>query len=153
MIRTEKRLRLCICLLAVTLVFIWGNSLLPGEISQAFSDWDKALLAKLLPGGSGDSAGQGSGLLRKLAHFTEFTVLGMLLCWLFGMLQKKRYWPLLWGMAAACVDETIQIFVPERSPGLKDVAIDSCGVLVGLILLHIGHTCFKKRSTQQSLED
>ena len=153
MIRTEKRLRLCICLLAVTLVFICGNSLLPGEISQAFSDWVKALLAKLLPGGSGDSAGQGSGLLRKLAHFTEFTVLGMLLCWLFGMLQKKRYWPLLWGMAAACVDETIQIFVPGRSPGLKDVAIDSCGVLVGLILLHIGHTCFKKRSTQQSLED
>ena len=151
MIRTEKRLRICICLLVCNLIFIWGNSLLPGELSQAFSDWVKALIARLLPGSV--SADSGGGLLRKIAHFTEFTALGAVLAWLFGMLRKKRRWPFLWGVAAACVDETIQVFVPHRGPGLKDVAIDSCGVLTGLILLHIGHTYLKKRSTQQILED
>ena len=153
MIRTEKRLRLCAFLLTAMLVFIWGNSLLPGAVSQAFSDWVKALLAKLLPGGSGGPAGQGSGLLRKIAHFTEFAALGMLLGWLAGMLQKRKPLPFAGGVLAACVDETIQIFVPGRSPGLKDVAIDSGGVLTGLILLWIGHTCFKRRSAQQFLED
>lgn len=39
MIRTDKRLRLCVTLLVLILVFIWGNSLMPGEVSQAISNW------------------------------------------------------------------------------------------------------------------
>ena len=49
---------LCIWLIAFNVAFIWGNSLLPGEISQAFSDWVKALLSFLL---SGESTGSGAG--------------------------------------------------------------------------------------------
>ena len=101
----------------------------------------------------GGAASEGSGLLRKLAHFTEFTALGMCLGWLFGMLQKKKVWPLLCGVLAACIDETIQIFVPDRGPGLLDVGIDSCGVLAGIFLLYFGHTYLKKRSTNTTLED
>lgn len=145
MIRTEKRLRICTVLLVAVLVFIWGNSILPGEVSQAFSDWVKSMLAGLF---SGDGTGSGgSGMLRKIAHYMEFAALGFLLGWLFGMLRKGKILPVGCGVMAACVDETIQFFVPGRSPGLKDVAIDSCGVLTGLILLWIGHTYFKKRST------
>lgn len=150
MIRTDKRLRLCTILLVLTLVFIWGNSLMPGNVSQAFSDGVKDILFGALSGGT---VSEGSGLLRKLAHFTEFTALGMCLGWLFGMLQKKKAWPFLCGVLAACVDETIQIFVPDRSPGLLDVGIDSFGVLAGILLLHFGHTYLKKRSTNTTLED
>lgn len=145
MIRTEKRLRLCGALLIAVLVFIWGNSILPGEVSQDFSDWVKSLLAPVFSGGGSGSGG--SGLLRKIAHYTEFTVLGILLGWLFGMLRRGKLLPVGCGVTAACVDETIQFFVPGRSPGLKDVVIDSLGVLTGLILLWIGHTIIKKRST------
>ena len=142
MISPDKRLRLCkVCLLCI-LAFIWGNSLLPGDVSAAFSDWVKSLLEALLPGGGNPR--EGRGLLRKIAHFTEFAALGMTLGWLGSMLQKKRHWPLLLGMAAACIDETIQRFVPGRGPSLRDVAIDSCGVLTGLVLLHLGHTYWKK---------
>ena len=151
MIRTDKRMRLCTALLICNLVFIWGNSLLPGEISGAFSDWVKQLLENLMPEGSQEEIGGGG--LRKIAHFTEFAALGMLLGWLFGMLKKKIAWPVLCGISAACIDETIQRFVPDRGPSVKDVCIDSCGVLTGLILLYLGHTYFKKRSTQQPLED
>ena len=137
MIRTEKRLRLCYTLLILNLCFIWGNSLLPGELSGAFSNWVKDILAALLPG-DGESVG-GGGLLRKLAHFTEFACLGMCLTWLHSMLQKPRYYALLMGVGAACVDETIQRFVPDRGPSLKDVGIDTCGVITGMILLLLGH--------------
>ena len=149
--RTDKRLRLCTALLICNLVFIWGNSLLPGEISGAFSDWVKSLLAQLLP--MGPDNGSGGGLLRKVAHFTEFTALGMLLAWLHGMLQKGKLQPFLWGILAASVDETIQCFVPDRGPGIKDVCIDSAGVLTGIILLWTGYHFVKKRSLKLSLED
>ena len=149
--RTDKRLRLCTALLICNLVFIWGNSLLPGEISGAFSDWVKSLLAQLLPMGPDD--GSGGGLLRKAAHFTEFTALGILLAWLHGMLQKGKLQPFLWGILAASVDETIQCFVPDRGPGIKDVCIDSAGVLTGIILLWTGYHFVKKRSLKLSLED
>ena len=149
--RTEKRLRLCVTLLICNLVFIWGNSLLPGEISGAFSDWVKSLLAHVLPVGPDD--GSGGGLLRKVAHFTEFAALGMCLSWLHGMLQKGKCNAFFWGVAAAAVDETIQRFVPDRGPSIRDVCIDSAGVLTGMILLWTGYHYFKKKSSRQSLED
>ena len=148
---TDKRLRLCIALLICNLIFIWGNSMLPGEISGAFSDWVKSTLARILRIGLINASG--GGLLRKIAHFTEFAALGMLLAWLHGMLQKGKLRPFLWGVAAASADETIQCFVPDRGPAVKDVCIDSAGVLTGIILLWFGYNYVKKRSAKLSLED
>ena len=138
MIRTEKRLRLCTALLVCCLIFIWGNSLLPGEISGAISDGVREILETFFPEGE-TSPQQESFLLRKMAHFTEFAALGACLAWLFGMLGKRKLFPFLCGAAAACVDESIQLFVPGRGPSLRDVGIDTCGVLTGLILLFFGH--------------
>ena len=150
MIRTDKRLRLCTALLICNLIFIWGNSLLPGEVSGAFSDWVKSILARLFTNGRDDFSG--GGLLRKIAHFTEFTALGMCLAWLHGMLGKGKKQAFFWGVLAASVDETIQRFVPDRGPSVKDVCIDSAGVLTGIILLWIGYAYMKKRFTKPFLE-
>ena len=143
MIRTEKRLRICWTLLILNLCFIWGNSLLPGSVSGAISDWVKDLLARIFPG-EVPGVTTGGGLLRKIAHFTEFAALGASLGWLSGMLRKSKLRPLLYGFGAACVDETIQVFVPGRGPSLKDVGIDTCGVIVGMILLTFGHHLIHK---------
>ena len=149
--RTDTRLRLCIALLICNLIFIWGNSLLPGEVSGDFSDRVKAILVQLF---SHDPQGtSGSGLLRKVAHFTEFAALGMCLAWLHGMLQKGKLRPFLWGVLAAAVDETIQRFVPDRGPSLRDVCIDSAGVLTGIVLLWLGYHLCRKQSEKLSLED
>ncbi len=147
MTATDKRLKLCTFLLVCNLTFIWGNSLLPGEISGAISDWVKWLLSSILPAGPESGGG---GLLRKAAHFTEFAALGMLLGWRFGMKGKPKHLPWFWGTAAACVDETIQRFVPDRGPSLWDVALDSCGVATGMVLLYLGHSYLRKR---KHLED
>lgn len=144
-------MRLCTALLIGILLFIWGNSLMPGVVSQAISDWVQTLLFDTQPV-NGEPA-PGNALLRKAAHFTEFAALGMCLAWLFGMLQKGKRLPFFCGVAAACVDETIQVFVPERAPRVLDVLIDSCGVLTGMFLLYFGYTYLKKRSTKHHLED
>lgn len=139
MIRTRKRLLLCFCLLFVNLAFIWGNSLLPGTISGAISGWLRNLLAALFHS-STDRPASGHDLLRKLAHLTEFCTLGMLLSWLYAMLLKKPWqhltFPFLCGMLAACVDETIQCFVPDRGPGIQDVGIDTLGVTLGIVIIY-----------------
>lgn len=150
--RTDKRLRLCIALLICNLMFIWGNSLMPGEVSGAISDFVQSILEQFMPAGPEEDTD--GGLLRKFAHFTEFATLGMCLAWLYGMLQKGSVQPFLWGAAAAAVDETIQRFVPDRGPSIWDVCIDSAGVLTGIVLLWTGYHYLKKRSyAKLSLED
>lgn len=145
MIRTDKRLRICTAWLILNLCFIWGNSLLPGEVSGAFSDWVKSILETLLPG-DGMQPSEG-GLLRKLAHFTEFASLGMCLFWLCSMLNKRRLVALVCGALAACMDETIQMFAPDRGPSLFDVGIDTCGVITGMMLLQIGYYLWRRKQT------
>lgn len=151
MIRTDKRLRLCSALLICTLVFIWGNSLLPGDISGAFSDWVKEILEKLLGRRPEDTPGRIP--LRKLAHFTEYAVLGGLLLWYLGMIGKRKRMAICLGAIVACVDETIQIFVPGRGPGIRDVCIDCSGVMTGMILTFLGYTYFHRKRNNQSMED
>lgn len=143
-------MRLCVTLTACCLAFIWGNSLMPGSVSGAISEFFERLLQCLFEQGESESSGLGF-LVRKMAHFTEFTMLGLCLCWLFGMLGKGRLLPFLCGAAAACVDETIQLFVPDRGPSVRDVCIDSSGVLLGVILLTLGHHyCCKKRTLEET---
>ena len=138
MIRSDKRLRLSRWLTGLLLCFIWGNSLLPGSVSGAISDWVRDLLAAIFPG-EVPGVTTGGGLLRKIAHFTEFAALGATLCWRSGMLEKRKTTALVFGFGAACLDETIQLFVPGRGPALKDVAIDTCGVAAGMGLLLLTH--------------
>ena len=142
---TKKRLRLCAVLIVLNIAFIWGNSLLPGSVSGALSNWLRDILAAILPGGESDPTA-GRGLLRKLAHFTEFACLGALFSWLFSMLQKPRMLSLLCGFLVASADETIQRFVPDRGPSFRDVMIDTSGVLAGMLLVLLGYAISKKKT-------
>lgn len=82
-------------------------------------------------------------LVRKLAHFAEYCLLGF---WL--LLTLRVYtprvlpylsWPLFLGLATAVADESFQTFIPGRAGRLRDVGIDfagvTTGILCGLILL------------------
>ena len=124
------------------LCFIWGNSLLPGKDSGELSGFVGMLLQKLLPFLNLQSE-TGMHFLRKAAHFSEFAALGMSFTWLFGMLSGKKAWslslPLICGATAAAIDETIQLFSPDRGPSIKDVGIDTCGVIAGIAVLSLLH--------------
>lgn len=145
MVKTQKRLRLCVALIICNVLFIWGNSALPAQISAAISHFVRDVISVLMGGGSGGEASFGDGILRKIAHFVEFTCLGMGFSWLFSMLGKHRLYALACGFAVACVDETIQRFVPGRGPRFTDVLLDSAGVACGILLLIAGYTIYQKK--------
>ena len=154
--RSKRRMAICYGLLVFLLAFIWGNSLMPGRISGAFSNWVKQVLTDLFPFlFSGMSESTGGGLLRKVAHFSEFTALGACFCWLYAMLKNKQYeqllFPLLSGFLVACADETIQRFVPDRHGCLTDVGIDTAGVTMGIVLFTIAYHIYKYK--HQSMEE
>jgi VanZ family protein len=69
-------------------------------------------------------------VLRKLAHFSEYTVLGLLLVRAF----EREPLAAAAGVAYAATDELHQHFVRGRHAAFRDVAIDSAGVLAGLLL-------------------
>lgn len=141
--RNRKRnLWICVLLLILNLAFIWGNSLLPADQSQNISDWILELLS-IFSGRPEQS--EESYLIRKTAHLAEFASLGLLLSWLSALLAGKWWYPLPMGVAVACIDETIQMFVPERGPALLDVGIDSFGVLMGMFLLNTAYFLMRKR--------
>ena len=70
---------------------------------------------------------------------TEFCVLGLLLSWLVRMTLKEirqHLWlPLLGGIGVACVDETIQYFIPGRACRITDVGIDTLGCALGIVII------------------
>lgn len=147
--KRKTMLWLCTALLILILLFIWGNSILSGPQSAAFSEAVKRILERIL----GTESGGGTVSqhdLRKFAHFAEFACLGALLTWLVGMCGKTGArlvcLVLLGGLLTACVDEAIQLLAPERGPSLMDVGIDTCGVAVGLILCLLGRNLLTKRT-------
>ncbi|MNS25413.1 VanZ like family protein [compost metagenome] len=72
-------------------------------------------------------------LIRKLAHFTEYGILAVLMAWAQPGLNWKRA-ALTWVAASlyAASDEWHQSFVPNRGPAVTDVLIDASGALAGL---------------------
>ena len=77
--------------------------------------------------------------IRKLAHFSLYTVVGFLLMSLlstYKFKQKNRiYISFGIGLMYAISDEIHQSFIPERTPMISDVCIDTCGVITGIIIL------------------
>lgn len=89
-------------------------------------------------------------IIRKLAHFTEYFILGILVYNLVDRNNKKAYNAIIICILYAISDEIHQIFVPGRSCQLLDMTIDSTGSITGIFLLsfmkhkyHITKTIFK----------
>lgn len=144
-----KRKRILSVLIVLVLVFIWGNSLVSGEISGAISDAImermNAAAEKLGFGADvftymSDEDGDGvaeqptSHLIRKAAHITEYAVLAALIFLRLESGGRKRFFT-AWGLGAltGAIDETLQIF-SHRGSQVQDVLIDAAGALLGLCI-------------------
>ena len=134
-------------LLILTLAFIWGNSMLSREASGAISDGIMSgmnAVAEKLGLGSDfftfmyDQDGDGveeptSHIVRKMAHVTEFAVLGLLLYLRLDGAGRRGLTAFGLGAAAGAADELIQLLF-DRGSQLRDVCIDAAGVLLGVAL-------------------
>ena len=158
--------KILIVFVALTLLFIWVNSMLPADLSSRESGWVQRLLAPVLdylysgrpqaalrtlaarlPGRMGTAVERlaqaldayilshyPSVLVRKAAHFSEYMLLGFLLGLLFVRRDGRSRFLLPEGacLAAAAVDESIQLFAAGRAAQLRDVCIDLSGATLGL---------------------
>lgn len=85
--------------------------------------------------------------VRKTAHFTVYTCLGVLLYTFSKTFKGKEKWKVLASILLAflyaCSDEVHQYFVPGRSCEFRDVCIDTCGVVFGIIIVSLIYGGFR----------
>ena len=137
-------------LLGLIVFFIWDNSMQNGGSSDGFS----LLFAETFASIANELGFHGNiwilnRIVRKLAHLTEFTILGSLL---YTILRRYiTYGTVIktigLGMLIASLDEFIQRFSPGRSSQFSDILIDTVGIFIGILVVKLVYYIRYKRST------
>ncbi len=145
--RTLKKAIVC----AADVLWLWlifSQSLYTAEESSRYSGRLTRLLQWIF--GAGQPVDELEHLVRKLAHFTEFFILGALTAVtlaVFGFLAGRLFrlgalpFAALAGLLAALCDETLQLTSAGRSPQVGDVWLDWAGYLCGLFVCAILIKC------------
>ena len=128
--------------LGLIVFFIWDNSLQNGGTSDGFSlifaKWIAPIANKL---GFYGNIWALNRIIRKLAHLTEFTILGGVLYVVlrryieYGTVVKT----IVVGIVIASLDEFIQLFSLGRSSQLFDVLIDTVGIIIGILVVKLAY--------------
>ena len=149
--RLDKKAKLHMAVTAAWMVFIFVQSALPGNLSGAESNVIVQAIVRL----TGADAAALSFFVRKVAHFTEYAVLGGLLAVCVRDFAARRaavapgaadgvappgfgrFFLSAWGIGAlyAVTDEIHQAFVPERACAVMDMGIDAAGVACGVLIV------------------
>ena len=126
--------------LCLIVFFIWDNSLQNGGTSDGFSlifaKWIAPIANKL---GFYGNIWALNRIIRKLAHLTEFTILGGVLYVVlrryieYGTVVKT----IVVGIVIASLDEFIQLFSLGRSSQPSDVLIDTVGIIIGISVVKL----------------
>lgn len=87
-------------------------------------------------------------IVRKLAHFTEYSAIGIMLmntAYAFNKSRPYIYYPhiLFAGLFTAVIDEAIQLNVPGRAGMITDALLDFSGVVTGTVVMLIILTIYK----------
>ena len=137
-------------LLGLIVFFIWDNSMQNGGSSDGFSLIFAETFAHIVNKlGFHGNIWTLNRIVRKLAHLTEFTILGGVLYMILrryitcGTVIKT----IGLGMFIASLDEFIQLFSPGRSSQISDVLIDTVGVIIGILIVKLAYYIKYKIST------
>lgn len=127
------------------LVAYWLPVIVWMGVIYTLSDRPDLTLGRVLPvfasWGSTKGLDLADLILRKMAHVTEYAILTALV---YRALRRRRVgfpvgplfgWSGLYSVVFAFTDEFHQRFVPTRSGTLRDVVIDTAGVLLALVIL------------------
>lgn len=117
---------------------IWWHSMQNGVASHAES---RRVLAFALSHLQGTRLAPylSDGHIRRLAHLTEYTTLGVVLSSFSVLISRHSHkvWVLLIGIGVAAIDEYIQLFSGGRTSTWHDVVLDSIGCMVGIVLVMV----------------
>lgn len=135
---------------AVILVAIWLFSAQSAAESSNLSGSLAQFLMKMPFGDNLALVEDLDHILRKLAHFTIYMLLGASLAGIVIDMRRERLILIvvLSGAVVAMLDEWHQSFVPGRGPGWGDVLLDTVGVLAGACLV-VGLRWIYRRKRQK----
>ncbi|MED9968716.1 MAG: VanZ family protein [Ruminococcus sp.] len=135
-IRASKRFTVIVFTLTIAVIaFAFIHSSMPAEASKEESEGVLDFLVNFLKG-IGISAELTDHIVRKAAHFAEYTAMGILFtscAYCFDRKKPYRYTPqiMLAGLSTAVIDETIQLNVEGRAGMITDVLLDFSGIVTG----------------------
>ena len=125
-----------LCMVWMIVIFNFSGS--QGEESAGLSDRIVAMLHQMIPIIPINDTS--IWIVRKLAHFSEYAILGILYVCFFKTfhfrLRSVMMASMLLVFIYACTDEFHQLFVAGRSGQFKDVLIDTAGGTTGILLLY-----------------
>ena len=119
-------------------LYIWHFSLANGERSALTSGRALELINRAFAKTGADFRFS-HHTVRKIGHFVGYFALGALVSRALWALRVKGY-PILaisLCVAAAAVDEWIQLFSPGRVASLADILLDSAGAACGILLFSL----------------
>jgi len=126
-----------ILLLISTLAFIWGNSLESVSESGAKSQSILSAVAPILEIFVGEGRVT-DHIVRKIAHFAEFGLLGCELMLLVVLRRRVRVQNtvncLSAALTTAVIDEALQL-LSDRGAQVSDVLLDFCGAASGIFFV------------------
>ncbi len=126
-------------------LLIFRNSLDPADVSSMKSGAVLAFLNDVLFSGKEVLT---EHLVRKMAHFSEYALAGVLGWMALRQFARERVQCFLnvafAGLLMAFCDETIQLFVPGRSGQVSDMWIDFSGYLLGMFVCVLGCLVVKR---------
>lgn len=144
----ERLCRLIKILIALTLAFIWVNSLMPRAESQAVSQGLLERIVELFRALGIHISPKSDHFLRKLAHFVEYGILGTEFSLLLHLRDKQGPQGFVncafAGLSAAVIDESLQL-ISNRGSQVQDVLLDFCGYMVGLWLCAVIYERFIRK--------
>ena len=126
-------------LLVLYVGFIFCNSLTPADESSRQSGGVLRMILGMVQGMGLEGSWITEHLVRKTAHFVEYTGLGILL----GITLRqypagrmmRRVLQCWIGVMIPLVDETLQLFTEGRSGQISDVWLDTAGVFTGFLVI------------------
>ena len=159
LIKENKKIQRTISgiLVLVILVVIFNFSNQNGEDSEGTSKQISNKVIEILRLDNGlneeekdDLTGKVDHIIRKLAHFSIYTLLGFSLISFLDTInirdKKRIVITIVFGLLYAISDEFHQMFISGRNPSSLDVMIDTLGVIFGvcifLLLRKILHSAF-----------
>lgn len=147
--QTSLRFRVIVFILTAGMIaFAFIHSSMPADLSGEESKGVMVILQNILDF-FGFSTELTDHIVRKAAHFAEYTAIGMLLvscAYSFSRTKPYRYYSQIFfaGLAAAVIDETIQLNVAGRSGQITDVLLDFSGVITGAVFMLLFYMIYRK---------
>ena len=142
--------KIIIKIIGITLILIWMMTvfIFSNEKATESKVTSRKVTIAIVQAISGKDISDNENLLvsvdkivRKLAHYTLYTVGGVLIISFAYTMEKSKkekiLYSLAFGICFVITDEVHQLFVPGRTGRLLDVGIDTLGIITGILIFLI----------------